>query len=96
MRRILIIAATIAVTASAVQAEDAPSSNSPPLSDRGPNFPTTERGPAYPANPSNEGPSPSFGAQAPAPEQRGATQQELPEQRSYPTGRDYQPAQPER
>ena len=67
MRRILIIAATIAVTASAVRGEDAPSSNSPASSERGPNFPSSQRGPEFPAIPSNQGPVPSFGTTAPTP-----------------------------
>jgi hypothetical protein len=96
MRRILIIAATIALVAGAVRAEDAPSSNSPPSSERGSNFPTSQRGPAFPANPPNQEPGPSFGTTAPTPEQRSAPLQELPEQRSYPIGRDYYRAQPDR
>ena len=73
MRRILIIAATVALTASAVQAEDAPSSNSPPLSDRGPDFPISQRGPAFPAIPPNQEPGPSFGTTAPAARTTGCT-----------------------
>jgi hypothetical protein len=96
MRRILIIAATIAVTANPVRAEDAPSSNSPPLSDRGSNFPTSQRGPAFPAAPPNQEPGPSFGTTAPAPEQRDTPQQELPEQRSYRSDTPEGPARPER
>jgi hypothetical protein len=89
MRRILIIAAMVALTASTALAEDAPSS------DRGPNFPTPERGPAYPTIPSNPAPAPSFGAQLP--EQRNWSQQEQPEgQKSYPEDRYEQRAQPER
>jgi hypothetical protein len=79
MRRILIIAATIAVTASAVRAEDAPSSNSP---SRGSNFPTSQRGPAFPATTSNQQSNPSFGAQAPAPQQRWEPLHAQPEGRS--------------
>ena len=90
MRRILIIAAAVAVVVSTVRAEDAPSS------DRGPNFPTPERGPAYPTIPSNPAPAPSFGAGAPVPEQRDINLQELPEQRNYPEGRNYERAQPQR
>jgi hypothetical protein len=90
MRRTLIIVATIVVTASAVRAEDASSS------ERGPNYPTTEHGPAYPANPSNQEPNPSFGTTAPAPEQRGTSQQELPERPNYYPYERETPAQPER
>src|SRR6202035_5040665 len=95
MRRILIIAATIAVTASAVRGEDAPSSNSPASSERGPNFPSSQRGPEFPAIPSNQGPVPSFGTTAPTPESRDVPLQAQPEQRSYPSEREI-PAQPER
>jgi len=90
MRSILVLAATI-FAATVVCAQESP----PPVSEKGPNFPTPEHGPAYPAVTPDQGPALSFGARAPAPEQRGAAQQELPEQRSYPSGRDY-PAQPER
>ena len=56
MRRILILLAGIALTASAVWAENAPPSNSP--SARGPNFPTSGHGPAYPGTraPSEQAP----------------------------------------
>jgi hypothetical protein len=39
MRSILIIAVIILVMVTGVRAEDAPSSNSPPLSEHGPNYP---------------------------------------------------------
>jgi hypothetical protein len=60
MRRTLIIAAAVALTASVVQAEDAPSSNSPPSSESGPNFPTSQRGPSFPAIHSDQQPNPSL------------------------------------
>ena len=50
MRRILLIAAIIAVTAGAVRAEDAPSSV------RGPNYPTSKHGSAYPGSPHPQSP----------------------------------------
>jgi len=96
MRRSLLIAATFAVAASSVQAEDTPPSNSPPLSDKGPNFPTPQHGPAYPAGPSKEEPAPSFGTQAPVPESRDVPLQALPEQRNYPSEQRENPASPER
>ena len=90
MRRILIIAATIAVTASAVRAEDAPSSNSPLPSERGSNFPASQRGPAFPGGvQSDRQPNPSFGAQAPAPQQRNI------QFNAQPVGRSSYPAQRE-
>ena len=48
MRRILLIAAIITLTAGAVRAEDAPSSA------RGPNYPTSKHGSAYPGSQSPE------------------------------------------
>jgi hypothetical protein len=91
MRRILILAVIITLAASAVRAQEVP----PPVSEKGPNFPTSQRGPAYPAVAPNQQSGPSFGAQAPAPEQRNTPQQELPEGRSYPAEREMQ-SQPER
>jgi hypothetical protein len=90
MRRIFIIAATIALTAGAVWAQDTPDS------EKGPNFPTPEHGPAYPAVPSNQPPDPSFGANAPAAEPRDVPQRALPEQPSYSGEQREIPAQPER
>ena len=95
MQRILIIVATVALTSSAVRAEDPTSSNSPASSERGPNFPSSQRGPEFPAVPSNQGPAPSFGTTAPAPESRDVPLQAQPEKRSYPSEREI-PAQPER
>ena len=89
MRRILIIAATVALIASAVRAEDAPSSNSSSTSERGSNFPTSQRGPSFPATTSDQQPNPSFGAQAPASQLRGVPLHAQPENRSsYPSQRE--------
>ena len=74
MRRILIIVATVALTTSALRAEDAPSSNSPGSSERGPNFPASQTGPAFPAIQSDQQPNPSFGAQVPTPQSRWTPQ----------------------
>jgi hypothetical protein len=91
MRRILILAATVTLAATAARAQDMP----PLFSEKGPNFPTSQHGPAYPAVSPNQGPAPSFGAQAPAPERRDTPQRELPEERGYPAQRQ-ESAQPER
>jgi hypothetical protein len=50
MRCILLIVASIVVTAGAVRAQDAPSSV------RGPNYPTSKHGPAYPGSPQTQSP----------------------------------------
>ena len=50
MRCILLIVVSIAVTASAVRAEDTPSSA------RGPNYPTSKHGSAYPGSPHTQSP----------------------------------------
>jgi hypothetical protein len=50
MRRILLIVASIAVTAATVRAEDAPSSV------RGLNYPTAKHGSAYPGSPHTQSP----------------------------------------
>ena len=91
MGRILILAATI-ISVTAVQAQEAP----PPVSEKGPNFPTSKHGPAYPAVSPNQGAAPSFGATPPAPEQRDVPLRTQPEQYYGYGGRGYQPAQPER
>jgi hypothetical protein len=91
MRRILILATTVTLAATTARAQDMP----PLFSEQGPNFPTSRHGPAYPAVSPHQGPAPSFGAQAPAPEARYDAQQALPEQRNYPEGREI-PSQPER
>jgi hypothetical protein len=78
MRCILIIVAMIALTAGLVRAEDAPSSNAPASSEKGPNFPTPRRGPAFPATKSDQQHNRSFGAQAPTPQQRNVPLQAQP------------------
>ena len=83
MPRILIIVATVVVTASAVQAEDAPFSNSSQFSQRGPNFPTSEPGSAYPAHPPNQKPRPLFDTAAPSQQQRDTPLQTQPEHPNY-------------
>jgi hypothetical protein len=92
MRRILILAATLALAATAARAQDMP----PLFSEKGPNFPTSQRGPAYPAVSPDQGPAPSFGAQAPAAEQRNTPQAAQPEYRVYSNGGREYPAQPQR
>jgi hypothetical protein len=87
MRCILIIVAMIALTAGLVRAEDAPSSNAPVSSEKGPNFPTPRRGPAFPATKSDQQHNRSFGAQAPTPQQRNVPLQAQPKKSSYPSGR---------
>jgi len=72
--RILILAAIIAVTAGAVQAQDAPSSDA-----RGSNFPTSRHGSAYPARPPSQEPNPLFDTASPSLLQ---TQPEHPNYRS--------------
>jgi hypothetical protein len=91
MRLILVLAATVTLAATAARAQDMP----PLFSEQGPNFPTSKHGPAYPAVSPHQGPAPSFGAQAPAPEARHDAQQAFPEERSYPEGPET-PSQPER
>src|SRR3974390_789888 len=83
MPRVLVIVATIAVTASAVQAEDVPSSNSPPLSARGSNFPTSRHGSAYPAPPPDQKPNPLIDTVSPSLQQRDAPLQTQPEHPNY-------------
>ena len=83
MPRILIIVATIAVTARVVQAEDAPSSNSAPLSKRGSNFPTSLHGTAYPAPPQNQKPNPLFDTASPSLQQRDTSLQTQPGHPNY-------------
>jgi hypothetical protein len=92
MRRILILAATVTLAATAARAQDMPSL----FSEKGPNFPTSQHGPAYPAVSPDQRPAPSFGAQAPTPESRDVPVQALPEQRNYPSGQRESPSSPER
>jgi hypothetical protein len=83
MPRILIIATIIAVTVSEVQAEDVPSSNSPPLSNRGSNFPASRHGSAYPAPPPNQKLNPLFDTASPSLQQQDTPLRTQPEHPNY-------------
>jgi hypothetical protein len=88
VRAILIIAAMIVLAASDVRAEDAPSPNSPPLSERGPNYPSKQRGPAYPATHEDEQSVPPVRVLVlPAPQLREYTRRARPYGRFYHMGR---------
>jgi hypothetical protein len=84
MRSILIIALIIPLTVTGVYAEEVPSSNSPPSSKHGPNYPNQQRGPAYPATHSNQEFNPSFVFVVPTPQQRVIPPRARPG-RPYPT-----------
>jgi hypothetical protein len=87
------IAALIPLTVTGVRAEDAPSPNSPPLSEKGPNYPKEQRGPAYPPTQPNQQSGPS----GPSPDAVGwpALQQRDSPQRVQPYQPEISPLQPQ-
>jgi hypothetical protein len=83
MRRILILAATVTLAATAARAQDMPQL----FSEKGPNFPTSQHGPAYPSTASEQESGPSFGGTAaPAQEQRSIPQNATPDRPDYNYG----------
>jgi hypothetical protein len=88
VRSLLIIAVLISLAVWDARAEDVPSSNSQPHSERGPNYPSQQHGPAYPktqSDPQQSGPSSGGGT--------ASTQRVQPEAGPSPGG-PIEPLQP--